>query len=508
MVGLSLIGDVNATTSSIASGTVASQSPSAHASTVAGDIVVIPIASKPSGSAISTPGGWTALTARVVGSGTSSESAGLQRGSFFWQTLSGSYSAPTLTVNGTGAVLASGVITFRPDAGWTVEITDSSGSDTSSDTSISITGDTVLPFVDGDFLITLLLVPNSAVSQASLDAVSGTTPGGMSGATLDTYNSRWNTGGNGGAAGFSQRTLCVSADCTAGLATTAPSITASPDVATTAGVVFYRIHPVHYPWHILGIDGTAAGNHFKLQAARDGAGVTYEKTRAEIVAGYYEDPYFIAAGTDQEWCRFQVRMDSATTSGTTFPRSELREMQTNGTSEAAWNTASGTHRMRAKMRIPHLPAVKPTVVFAQIHDGTDDVIQLTTELNDTTGLVEVKCRVNGTSAGQPKLKLDYQEGDEHEYMIEVIAGTTKIYWDDLYSPVITTTAVATSTAYFKTGAYPNTNETIDSPTEFAQVDIRDLIVWHTGYTGPDGVPPPGLSPPLRQRSRFRHLLVR
>lgn len=497
MAGLTYVNDTNATTSSTTT-TTATNTKDAHASTLSGDLLVAPFVSKPSGTAVATPsGGYNATTQRTVGTGTSSDLAGLLRVGLFWRFLTASPTSPIVsaTLTATGAMIAIGAATWRPDAvgGWTIEVTDSVGSDTSSDTSFSATGATILPYIKDDWLVAVVALTNNVVTQASTDAISGTAPAGVSGATFNNWDSKWNTAGNGGTAGFGARSQMLATRCTGGLATTAPSIAATLDVASTGGAVFYRLHPVHLPWHILGIDGTSTGNFMKLQAARDGAGAVYEETQAQIVAGYYEAPYFYGVDTDQDWVRFQVRIDGPNTGGTAYARSELREMGTNGTSDAAWNSASGQHRMRGRLRWADLTPNKPTCVGAQIHDSAQDNLQICTEKNATSGLVDVKLRINGTSSGKPVLTSGYDLLDEHDYLIDVNAGTTRVYWDDMVNAVHLTTAIVSAggaSAYFKAGCYANADETDDTGTEYMAVDYEagSFRVWHTGYSGEQCLP--------------------
>lgn len=467
-----------------------------------GDFVMLPaVWKRATNTTVATPTNWAATTDYTVGTGAEGAGTGPLKVKAFHRVVD-SVTLPNLTISGTGASqLNAGSIVWIPDTGWTAEVSSTAGSDTTETTDFTATGSAVLPFVTDDWLVLCCALTNVTPTFTANGATIS-----IAGATFNAFDSKWESAPT---TGDDLRHHTYTARCTAGTATAVPSLTLTTSQATgsTGGMVFYRVHPVHLPWHVLGIDGTSTGNHFKLQAARNGEGAVFEKTRAEIAAGYYEDPYFFSVGADQSWVQFWVRLDSATTAGSSYARSELREMAADGTTNAAWNTASGTHRLRARMRVTHLPPVKPTVVFAQIHDGGSDVLQLVTELNSTTGLVEVKCRINGTSSGQPKLKLDYQIGDIHEFMVEVVDGVTKVYWDDLYQPVITTTAVSTTTAYFKAGCYSQSNETIDSPTEWMSVDLQNLRAWHTGQAGDTGAPPPVFSPPL-PRARSRHLLVR
>lgn len=71
---------------------------------------------------------------------------------------------------------------------------------------------------------------------------------------------------------------------------------------------------------------------------------------------------------------FRANCGGATTSGSGYPRSELREMINNGATNASWSSSTGTHTMEIEQAITHLPVVKKHIVVGQIHDGSDDVI--------------------------------------------------------------------------------------------------------------------------------------
>ena len=74
---------------------------------------------------------------------------------------------------------------------------------------------------------------------------------------------------------------------------------------------------------------------------------------------------------------FSARADGVTTKNSHYPRSELREM--NGSEKASWSNTSGSHTLDVCEAITKTPTAKPEVVAAQIHDGSDDVMQIRLE---------------------------------------------------------------------------------------------------------------------------------
>lgn len=235
------------------------------------------------------------------------------------------------------------------------------------------------------------------------------------------------------------------------------------------------------PGAILNVGAAAGRNHFKLQYAPDPPGSSVvEVTQASIESGSNFSPYFTVVGGVVQ---FRVRVDAATTGGSSYARSEMRETAADGNDNFAWDTATGPHWMWLRGRVTHVPPVKPTVIVAQIHSGTDDQIAICTQLS--SGVLKMLCRVNGTSSGQPNLANPYVVGTTYEILVKVHGGVTTIWFNDMVNPVITTTAVTGATSYFKAGCYPNSNENDEiDDTEYAQTEIDWIQVWHAGTASP------------------------
>ena len=117
---------------------------------------------------------------------------------------------------------------------------------------------------------------------------------------------------------------------------------------------------------------------------------------------------------------FSARGDGVTTKNSHYPRSELREMT--GNEKASWSNTSGTHTLDVCEAITKVPAGKPEVVAAQIHDGGDDVLQI---------------RLEG-----PKLMVQYDDGKSEQiidpdytlgtpYHVRIVATDSKV--DVLYN---------------------------------------------------------------------------
>ncbi|HEY0616101.1 MAG TPA: polysaccharide lyase family 7 protein, partial [Kribbella sp.] len=93
------------------------------------------------------------------------------------------------------------------------------------------------------------------------------------------------------------------------------------------------------------LEGTPAGvlelTNWKLTLPTGSEGKPAEVKQPEL-ADYAKDPYFVVEG---KGVRFRAPVDGVTTSGSSYPRSELREMTNDGQEKADWSSTSGTHTL-------------------------------------------------------------------------------------------------------------------------------------------------------------------
>ncbi|OZM70982.1 polysaccharide lyase family 7 protein [Amycolatopsis antarctica] len=180
------------------------------------------------------------------------------------------------------------------------------------------------------------------------------------------------------------------------------------------------------------------------------------------------DPWF----TGNEACdgvQFRAAVNGVTTSGSDYPRSELREMD--GEDKAEWSTSEGTHTMVINEAITHLPADKPHVVAGQIHGGDDDLTVFRLEGS--------KLYVTDGDEAHHKLVIDdYELGTPFEAKFVAGDGKIKAYFN---GELQTTIEVDSSTAYFKAGAYTQANCERSDPCEdgnYGEVQISSVSVTH------------------------------
>ncbi len=196
------------------------------------------------------------------------------------------------------------------------------------------------------------------------------------------------------------------------------------------------------------------------------AGTPDEIKQPELAT--FQDGNYFYVNSARDGVVFTANCGGYTTSGSGYPRSELREMTSNGSINASWSTTSGTHTMEIRQAITHLPVVKPQVVAGQIHDAGDDVIVFRLEGSQ---LFIDQNGVNG-----PVLTTNYRLGDIFTAKFVARNGGVECYYNGRF---IYTYPVSDSGCYFKAGCYTQSNTTKgDAPTAYGQVVIYNVSITH------------------------------
>lgn len=213
--------------------------------------------------------------------------------------------------------------------------------------------------------------------------------------------------------------------------------------------------------------------NWKITLPIDGsdAGTNADEITQPALATYSNDPYF-KNNSDNTGVLFRAHTGGATTSGSGYPRSELREMTNNGTTNASWSSGSGTHTMEIDQAITHLPVVKKHIVAGQIHDANDDVIVF--RLEDQKLFIDI----NGTDG--PTLTSNYVLGTRFKVKFVVANNQTQCYYNDVLMYTYNHTY---SGAYFKAGAYTQSSCTgtpgsSESCSAYGEVLIYNVTVTH------------------------------
>lgn len=184
---------------------------------------------------------------------------------------------------------------------------------------------------------------------------------------------------------------------------------------------------------------------------------------AQLMAGADAPPYFHVVGDE---VLFEVTAGDATTKNSTYSRSELREMvRGQANTLAAWSPGKGRHVMTATGSVHEIPSGTGGCVIGQIHNATDDQIEILVQPNGT-----VTVRLNGTSTGQKVLPAPI--GTKYSYSIIADNGTTSVLWNG-QTLLPGTTKVTGSASYYKSGCYLNMHS------GHAAVGISSLVVSHS-----------------------------
>lgn len=238
----------------------------------------------------------------------------------------------------------------------------------------------------------------------------------------------------------------------------------------------------------LDILGPSSG-HWKLQyGVPKGKSIT-EVSDADLRKGKpTSTPWYVDTGDG--FVGFVTEMDSVTTKGSKYPRSEWREMADNGVDEAEWDSSAGYHALEVTLRVKpeYFTKKQPRLSAMQLHDEKDDQFQLI--FDRTSGKTQVYWRINGTSKGFGLIDPDY-DGTPVRVRFEVLAGQARLRYRDLTkTAMVTDNMRQSSKCYFKLGCYAQTNKDTDAALSRMQVDVRDVIVIHDVKAPPVVVPPP------------------
>jgi hypothetical protein len=185
---------------------------------------------------------------------------------------------------------------------------------------------------------------------------------------------------------------------------------------------------------------------------------------------YSTSPWFDATSTCDAVV-FRAPVDGVTTKGSKNPRSELREMADNGSTNASWSSTAGTHSMVVDEAFVHLPSVKPELVGVQIHDADDDISVFRLEGRNLYV-------TNGNDTHYKLVTSDYVLGTKFEAKYVVAGGKIEAYYNGVLQ---TTIAERFRGAYFKAGAYTQANCADSSPCNrdnYGETMVYSVAVTH------------------------------
>lgn len=173
--------------------------------------------------------------------------------------------------------------------------------------------------------------------------------------------------------------------------------------------------------------------------------------------------------------RFRAPVNGYTTSGSKNPRSELREMNRDG-SNASWSSTKGKHTLIVKEAVQRQPAPRTdggtaAVVVAQIHDGKNDITVFRVEGS--------KVWVTNGNDNHYALATDkYELGQVFEAKFEVEGGQIRAYFNN---QLVTTLAKSVEGAYFKAGCYTQANCSNSEPCSAKNYGENRIYAVHVSH---------------------------
>lgn len=192
-----------------------------------------------------------------------------------------------------------------------------------------------------------------------------------------------------------------------------------------------------------------------------------------------ENLYISDAQTDSRYTPYLFMRDNAVVFKTfvngvhspnsDYPRSELREMKDLNWGEASWSDKTGNNILTTRQAITHEPVVKPEVVSAQIHNGSDDVIQIFLQGN------KLYVRYNNDNS-LALMDANYVLGTPYDLVINASGGHIKVSYNGVQK---LDWSKSGSGYYFKEGSYCQSNVSKgDAPDAYCEVEVYSLAVTH------------------------------
>ncbi len=212
--------------------------------------------------------------------------------------------------------------------------------------------------------------------------------------------------------------------------------------------------------------------NWKLQlptAKPDGSPGVQEIKQPQLKT-YRNPPYFFAQ-SNCDGVGFMAPVNGATTTGSSYPRSELREMTNNGQDQMAFSSTVGTHKFNVLLAFNTLPKVKPHLVGVQVHGGTFDASAFRLEGKNLW-------ITNGDNAHWYLVTNNYSLNTRFLAGYEVGGGQIKAF---VNGRQVTSFPSTFTTGYFKTGAYTQANCTNSTPcnsTNFGKTFVYAMSATH------------------------------
>lgn len=197
------------------------------------------------------------------------------------------------------------------------------------------------------------------------------------------------------------------------------------------------------------------------------------------ISSPYSD-YFYVSGDEVV---FKAHVGGATTSGSSYPRSEFRQLV--GGDDNYWSMDDYQY-LEVRVRATNLPETKPEVSMVQIHGPDDEPLRVEYR-EDSQGLHVVQ-----NEDTTETYVLDYELGQQLFVTVTVNDGDITLYIlnEDTGKDYEDTWEAEDSTGYFKVGCYTQSNNNLETckpgegydnqdADEYGEVRIKDLKLTET-----------------------------
>jgi hypothetical protein len=225
-------------------------------------------------------------------------------------------------------------------------------------------------------------------------------------------------------------------------------------------------------------------SHWKLQLPTSNGVLTCdngsvdEKTPAQLQAGFTNSYFY--TGADGAMV-FWAPINGATTSGSSYPRSELRE-RINPSSDGVNWLAWGTHILDGQCKVLQVPGSKK-VIIGQIH-GYSGAALPTVKLQYNNGSLEGFIKTNAVNTNLEKkfiFATGVPLGSNITYQIKVVNGLVSIVMNNVTNSLnifVADPQWEVETMYFKAGDYCQSNGCSNPLNEGAKVAFYAVNVFH------------------------------
>ncbi|MGD0059075.1 MAG: putative Ig domain-containing protein [Verrucomicrobiia bacterium] len=184
------------------------------------------------------------------------------------------------------------------------------------------------------------------------------------------------------------------------------------------------------------------------------AGDVDSATTTQLIDGYTNAPYFYT-GTDGAMV-FWAPINGATTSGSSYPRSELRELIATNNTGVNW-IPYGTHILNAQCKVLQVAPSTESVIIGQIHAESGDALP-TVKIYYDNGSVHGTVKTNSTDDGSdydfPSVSVGLSNAIT--YTIELVNGLVTVVINsktNSYNIFQSDPTYTNETQYFKAGDY-------------------------------------------------------